>query len=637
MSGQSRGIHERSSIIDNAPNQECSREQPRAWTGCLLWLTVCVLAVALRGVRWDETYEHAQVLLGRVTYPEGHPLYRYVHNAFSLQTYVSAGLLWLGVGEAALCGFRNVLCLASAVIPVFLFATLLSGRPLWGHVAAAFALRGVFLSFGGSYPLVVWPGTYSNGPVGGACALLALYWLLAGRLRPGGLLTGLMPALHIGQAPPILIQYAVDAWVRLRRHGLRPALRQSLWMALGLVACAVVIALALISRPPVPTDGGYAPATPAQPIWKYYTEIYDGHRQPPPANGHLALGGLLWVSGCALLACRKRSASESAATAWHGVLLYALILATLVWGTFLIHAKLGPDMPFLLIGWMPYRLINHAAPLLLAAVVACAASQSAKPSVAIALLLLLGYASLSGEQLAALTSPGFAQRYLAGGELVVFFLFGVAVAGLLSAAPRWTFFVSAVLFAVLACVHRSGAAWCAFGVVVSVVASPRSDTNRKLELGAGLLATFVVCVLLWQQAVIPRAPRTGPFERRVTEILRELGEPQAMLLAGPNEPLLQARTGHPVLVEATTASLMGYMPTLAPTIRQMYDDIYGLRFDAPPPSVAWQTRWADRTPTEWAVLGARYGVRYVVTPDALSLKVPALFSDGGMTLHEIPR
>ena len=44
-----------------APRQQ---DSPRAfWAGLLFWVALCFVAVAVRGVRWEEGYERAQVLL----------------------------------------------------------------------------------------------------------------------------------------------------------------------------------------------------------------------------------------------------------------------------------------------------------------------------------------------------------------------------------------------------------------------------------------------------------------------------------------------------------------------------------------------------------------------------------------------
>jgi len=90
-----------------------SVERRALWGGVALWLLFCVAAVCVRGVRWEETYERAQVLLGVVSYPAGHPLFRYAHNAFTAQYYLSALLLRLVPGPAFVCGFRDVLFLAA--------------------------------------------------------------------------------------------------------------------------------------------------------------------------------------------------------------------------------------------------------------------------------------------------------------------------------------------------------------------------------------------------------------------------------------------------------------------------------------------------------------------------------------------
>ena len=125
-------------------------EHPALWRGAAACMLFAIIAVALRGVRWDETWEHAQILSGQVTYPEGHPLALYVHNAFSFPTHLSAWLLSLGAGPALLCGFRNVLFLLASMLPVYALTATLT-RSIWAALLASLLMmQGILREFDGS-------------------------------------------------------------------------------------------------------------------------------------------------------------------------------------------------------------------------------------------------------------------------------------------------------------------------------------------------------------------------------------------------------------------------------------------------------------------------------------------------------
>ena len=103
----------------------------------------------------------------------------------------------------------------------------------------------------------------------------------------------------------------------------------------------------------------------------------------------------------------------------------------------------------------------------------------------------------------------------------------------------------------------------------------------------------------------------------MVQYLHNEGEDDVMLVAKPAEILLQARTGHPNLVEWTTMSLLSYMPSLGPTIQKIYRDIYGIEFVSQPgrpqESRHWADLWTDRSEAEWNALSEEYGFRYVAT------------------------
>ncbi|NIA14278.1 MAG: hypothetical protein GWP08_09360 [Nitrospiraceae bacterium] len=624
--------------------------------GVVLWVCFCVAIVVVRGVRWDETYEHAQVITRQVPYPDGHPLFRYCRSAFSLQTFLSAGMLSAGMGPAAICGFRNVLLLLSTVLPVFLFGAWLSRSALWGHVAALLALSGLFLEFDGSYPFAIWPGVFSNGPVGGLYALVTVYCLLNAHWRTAFLLVGLMPCVHIGQAPPVWGLAAVcAAWGVWRGEG-RKVAQGMVFAAIGLAICAAFFLFVRRFHVPAPIDGPFFSAADPLPIWRAYTAS-DIHRLFPPGNGQLALMGFLILTSLAALDAwrRTRSVVDGPAAVHAGLLIYGAGIAVAVWGIMLVHYAMGQQVPFLLVGWMPYRLINHIAPLLLAAVVGVLGDSRSTREARTSRVQLLLLGALAYILLAPLfpriVGEEVYRRYLAASDGVFFALYGAAFGVLAVRLTRtrrdtlWIVALGIVLLAGLAWYHQFGAACVAAGLGASLVLSrvPRRETSgsidivRSVALALMLVLFAVIFVQQWRDH--DSLPRSA-FDKRVTFYLAESGEDTVMLAAQPDEFLLQARTGHPVLVETATASLMSYAPALGPGIDKVYGDVYGIHFGprshGEPPAKPWREVWSERARAEWVRLSEEYGFGYVVAYDGLELDLPVIFRDGGAALFAVP-
>lgn len=594
--------------------------------GCWGWIGFAIAAVAVRGVYWDETLEHAQVLTGAVPYPDGHPLKIYVQQAFSVQTWLSAALLWSSGSALLVCFVRNTLFLLASVLPAYLFAARMTGSAAWGHAAALFLLQGVLLDFSGSYPMAAWPALYSNGPIGGGMALLALYALAAGHWRLGGLLFGLTPAVHAGQFPVLLGAGAAAAGWALWRGA--PAVPRAAWHWLA-IGCAITGAALLLQRglsAPLPGVGPYAAHDGAEAIWRHFTAAHDPHRRPPDGNGHLLLGGTIALA--LLLAATKRGAPANAPAdrmlAWAG--LYAGGIAVAVWGTRMLEIAAGGALPFLLTAWMPYRMINHLPPLFLAfALCAITRGKSHAPWAALALLGLAAIRPL----LAPWLPPDLFQRYLSGGEFVPFALLGLAFT---AAAPR-NFTgggIAALLAAAAAFHHRFGAVCMLAGIVLGTAAGRFRAVPPVRTLYAVLL--IAAALLLWEQGRHREHLPKGEFEIATAALLA--GQP-AMLAAPPESHTLQMRTGLPVLIDAATPSLISYVPALGPAIDRMHRDLYGSGFGPDPPaSPSWRAHWTAMDAAAWRALAARYGVTHVAAPAKLELPLPTLLESGGWRLHD---
>ncbi len=597
-----------------------------------------VVAVAVRGVRWDEAYEHAQILAGQIPYPENHPLYRYVHNGFSAQTYLSALVVWLMPGPLALNGIRNVLFVLASVLPAYLFTRRLTGNTLFGHAAALLTLAGVWLEFDSSYPLSVWPNTFTNGYLGGAYMLLTMYLILTARWRSGFFLLGLAPAIHIGELPAILPVCGLFLLWTFARGDRAELLRALPWGAGGVAIC-VGFGLLIRFGFYVPWPETISDAANVDAIWKGYTEYFDPHRQFPPVNAHVGAFAALLIGIGAALTLGSRE------PLYRWLAIYTASVVAVVWVAMGIHAALGPETPFLIIGWMPYRLLNLLLPVWLATVIGVLARNDDERGrvgawmVGGALALYLGLPVLRlgfGEELV--------DRYLASGELVMLLLTGAAYARLALMLPRrWRLTLAwrsagAIGLVGLIFVHQLGAASFVAGAALFVLFQKRFRLAIPALPHWAFLGTAVALAMLLnydQFASRTSLPRSS-FDENVANYLRDQGERGAVLLAHPSEFLLQARVGNPVLVETQTASLMSYLPALGPWIQQVYLDLYGYGFDQRPSSdldARWQELWAARSAQEWAALARKYRIGYVIAPAGVPLELEPVVTGESATLY----
>ncbi len=607
------------------PKEGCAESRHALTPGVLFWVLFSVLAVFVRGVRWDETFEHAQILAGHVVYPEGHPLRVYVHNAFSLQTNLSAAVLALGGGPGLVCGFRNVLFLLATTLPVFLIAASYTGKSRWGHAAALLILQGIMLEFDGSYPTFAWPELYSNGHIGGGWALITLWALMTSRVRLAALLFGLMPCVHIGQWPVLIGVFTLAAlWTAWRREYTLLA-RGVLYCGIGLAVCAVYYLAHRTSMEPIPLAGPFASTEGAAAIWKGYTALFDPHRRYPPGNGHVVLAALLVLSGMATWRATRTEDKRIFPLAW----LYGLGVAGLVWGIMAIHAVLGPDIPFLLISWMPYRLLNHVPPLLLALMAGLLARE--RPGLLLAALAFNAAAPL----LSPIVGPSLYARYIASGDGVAFAIFGAALWSSCSQDSRLRAAVAAAVpAALLAPYHHFGAAC----LLAGAAAAAALEVMPRLQAPRGALSAVLAvtaAVLLFHQFQYRQWLPVPEFAAKLAARLD--AEPGAMLLGPPDTLLLQAQTGHPVLAETATPSLISYVPAIGPAINRIYEDVYGMSFRWPPVNAPrWEEVWQRRTKEEWQGLARRYGFRYVISLPGVPLPLRPIMSSDTAACYVVP-
>jgi len=634
--------------------------------GAAVWLLIGAVGIALRGVRWEESYERAQAMLGLVAYDPGHPLYVYGWNAFSIHYYLSAAVLRVWDSPLLVCGARDLLCVWGALLPVYFIGARVARSPWGGHVAAAFVLANAHQIFRSYYSINVWPFMFTAGEIGFGWALAVVAAWVWGRWGLGFFLLGAMPVVHIGQMPPALA-VGIALGVALLAFG-QPGERRrmALGLAAGLSLTAAFVALHYAMRVPLPESGPYAAAGDAEEVWRRFTFYEDIHRRPgvPPrfgpfAHSQFALVGLVLLSAGWLWRSRQDSSPEARppvggaeremarrrlALPFTGadattllVVLYGLACCGAVWIAAAGQGLLGADTPFWLIGWLPYRLPNHAGALLVALAVGIAWREGARWAAVVAL------AWLAVAPLGAWVLPeALHQRYVAPAEGPLFLLIGAAFAAtyagmgksvsrnvwMVACAGAWGYVVwhNQFLAAVLAGGVLLG--WVlsreALAVRTGVVA-PRwwGKPHPTVALAVALV---VVGQLAGEWRTREHLPRDA-FEMEMKIYFETNARPEEVLLAPFTSINYQEKTGQPVFATFETYLFIPYMRGLAPTIETMLSDAYGIRFGRP-----WSQDvgvWERRTRAEWAVLGEKYGIGFVLAPaDAVVDLEPVLRGEG---------
>jgi len=609
------------------------------WLGLAFWIAVCLLAVLVRGVRWEEGYERAQVLLGITPYPEGHPHHRWVFNGFSIHYYATGALLWLTDSAALICGGRQFLATLAIHLPIFGVTWLLTRRMGPVHLAMVLSFAGADVFFQSYMPISPWATKATSGIMGMGWAFAVLLALAAGRWRTAGVLFGLMPLIHLGQWPMILLTaIATCAWLWWRGEG--TALKQ--FAACAVIGLAVTVVFAVAQRPflvPDPVDGAYYAETDGHAIWAEYTTNEDMHRKRTEwprfgLFGHSIIG----LAGFLLLAL-PMAGREWKSPARRGPLLvlytYAALSTAAIAFAWIVHARMDINVPYVVVSWMPYRLVIHVAMLLMAAVCAWSVGRGG----AWVALIALGW-------LAAIPlwphvmDPDLAARYFATPETALFLLGGASILGLWRSMEEASRFRHAWLLVLvvglltLAWYHKVAAASVLCGFVIAF-AGDRIAWNARMPR-AGVLIAYALGALTLLH-VFAGQWRTrehlpiSPFESELAKYLAEHGAPSDMVLTTLEEHW-QMVLNRPVVATFETRQFMSYMKSIAATTDKLFADLYGVKdgrwYD-------WDL-WQRRTEVEWRTLGEAYGFRYVISKDFHPLHLPVCLQGEGLVLYEVP-
>lgn len=626
-----------------APSTKDSTRFRRAlFWGILFWVAVGTLGILLRGVRWDEGFERAQAMLGVVPYPEGHPLRIYAWNAFSIHYYSSALLLKVFDSPLILCGLRDLLCVWGALAPVFAFSSLLTRNTQAGHLAGVLILANAHAVFRSYYANDVWPFMFTSGEMGLGWVFLCVCAFAAQRWRLAFFLLGMMPIIHLGQMPPVL-GLGVLCFAGLLLYRPTSARDASIGLAAGMGITLCFTLLYLNLRVPIPSDGGYAaPGVDVIDVWKRFTYFEDIHRRPttaprfgPLANSVMGMLSAMLLTTAWLRVALLRGRHQVAAVV---AFAYTCVCTSAVAGAWLIQQFMGMDTPYLVIGWLPYRLTNHAAVLLIAVVPAIliGVRQTRFPLAVFFALLWLALRPA----LATIVPEEWFIRYVSPPEGALFLLLGAAVAqchSLLSITPRFrTSWTMAVLIGLLALlVHQQFLCACILlGAVVQVAPLKLRLPGRWWQTGAYAAGVIAIAVLLAAEFRDRKPLEVTSFEREMRAWFAQHGDPSGVLLTPFWTLNYQEKTGQPVFATFETPLLIPYIPALGPTIEKMVSDAYGVRFGEP---WSWKLDlWVTRSEAEWERLAQTYGIKYVLSTPDYPLQLPEIMRGEHRVLYEIP-
>ncbi len=623
------------------------REKRCLCVGALFWVVFSVVAVALRGVRWEETWEHALVITGAVSYPEGHPFFIYCRNVFSGQSYLSALMLSLWDSPLLINGLRNVLQLSFCTVPVYLLGMRFSGSAWGGHLATVLVLLGIHRGFQSYYPIESWPHFFATGQIGAGYALLVFALLLMNGWRGVWFLLGLMPMVHVGQWPVIGL-FAGLQWLWLLRRGERSRVRQAAhWFALGMAPCVLFFLVQRMFHVAMPISGAWFAEGDVRAIWSAYTGLHDLHRAVPRDSflkSVLAAGAVLLVAGLAGMRPSMEVAPRRNLLKTFG---FALLLSGLVASIWLLHQVLGSRAPFVLIGWMPYRLMNHLAILLVPLVVGVLWRARGGGRGLLALVLL--YALLLPVW-RALVSPDLFARYAGNLEGLIFALCGGAIASAVAARDRkiivWGSLslpaAQALLLTIVAAFLQNfypfALAGMLGGALMWGVCEGLVRHWPRLErpwLHCGMLAlgiALLVSLLVRETRHREHLP-LQPIHQQVANWLDEHGESDAMIVTPYWDVNWLGKIRHPVLADYQTAHLMSYVPALAPTLKTMHAEVFGFVVDGETgPPLA---EWPGRSVEEWRRLGEAYGFRYVLAPTEMELTLERVLEGQPYDLYRV--
>lgn len=190
-------------------------------------------------------------------------------------------------------------------------------------------------------------------------------------------------------------------------------------------------------------------------------------------------------------------------------------------------------------------------------------------------------------------------------------------------------------FLALAYYHQFGAACFVVGACVVVVSSLITLNQKRFGTYAMCALLIIITVtLLVREARSRTSLPVAPIQNDIVRYLEAQGVPNALLVTPYWDIEWLAHTRHPIMADYQTPYLMTYLPNLAPSIKKLHHDIYGIEVDAAQP---WTLEaWPKRSREEWQRIGQEYHFSYVVSPREYPLALEPVLQGGQHTLYRIP-
>lgn len=602
--------------------------------GALVWGVYSIAQILINGVVLDETLMPAQIISGAVQYPAGHPHQIYYEKAYNLFHYLAAGVWAIKPAPLVVSAARNFLFLFLSVFAPFAITALLTKRPYWGHLAAAVIVTETTLRFESIYPMWIFPNGASNGHIGLHVAMLVVVLLLAGLWRTGGLMLGLLPAIH--PVMPLLIWpwSAAYFFYSRKQRSRKENVRLLCAIGLGLAVCAALALIIYIraadSVAVPPYDAQSNAHVDGKLIHWQFTVTTDRHRRLAPLWWLAYSVGpvTLLAIGALLFWTPKRAEAEGSITPDRRTSFWLLALSAIasvyVYGAWTLHFWRG-WLPSPIEIAMPYRFANFTSLLLVPVTVAamvCAQAAMDSRARRLTLVVIAGLLFLAGsgffssrrpELLYALWGLLFAMDFYAYRRHARRRLMSVAailaIGGMtLAIGGKGRYGDQPVLL--MKCFMASlliGVLVIGLGALIWSWAERKQEGKREespatfqpaarrwlFKMNWGQVALLCACLMISLPALprssrdnvltqLPRWDMISPYDRTLKEWLTLHARPNEMILpAIVPQTKIQHKTDHPALMERESLWLMSYMPDLSPVIGTMMRDLYGVDYANP--------------------------------------------------------
>jgi hypothetical protein len=562
---------------------------------------------------WHVAVETAQVVAGLVQYPPGNPLYVYHTKLWTVLHQIGAVLLLLDVSErqlslllSGLLGMISLQALAMIVYALSADALLAIGAPFVIFLSRA-------AENGASYPIALMGTDHTYGAMALSLSVLTIGLLGSGCARAGGLLLGIVPAVHASMGAWLWLTVGIAAaWNgRDTRAHWRPAFK---YFAIGAVLTVASLAVQLAFIYDVPA----VDSDEARRYLSAFTAFWDGHRRPVSltSNGVLLNGATLML-GCIWL---YRFADDLSPP---GILAVRILVvsAVLAFGSVAVSYIPPERLPVSLLTLMPTRLLNINAMVFPACLFGLIGSSRSRPWSAMLLAFYAAGLLLVRDSMFWSTGEPSAlagvRTYLLPLNLMA------AVAVLVSLARR---FASTNPY-----------------VVSGLSRTPQGAGRTGAAAVRGAMLAVLAIALV---RTLGMKSTTVLLDRTNQTFFAFIGQSDGLLATAGDYHLIQLMTRRPVLLNSGALDTMSYAPESAPAMYRALKDVYNIDLLHPPADVApglgaiphtfnrpvWDSFSADK----WREIRKQYNVTQVLAETTYQLNLPVAAQFRSFKLYNIP-